>query len=180
MDTVKGYKLPGNFRTKIEGFSDILDKIVMWTGATLLVLMTMDILMGVFFRYVLNSSLVWSEEVARYMMIWMVSLAMSCGIKRDEHLTIRFLVDALPSQAAFWLEMAMRTILLGFLSVLTLYGVDMVRSNTDFISQAAEVNMAIPTSAVPVAGALMIIQLIINSILRFSQKNHKGDGGQKC
>ena len=158
------------FLGKIVALSDRMDKIVMWTGAVLLALMTIDILVAVFFRYVLESTLVWSEELARYMMIWMACLAMSHGIKKAEHLTIRFLVDALPLEMAFWLDMFIRFFLLIFLLVLTIYGVGLVVANTDFTSQATEVNMAIPTSAVPIAGCLMIVQLIISTLLKFGER----------
>ena len=178
MESVKPYGPPGTRLDTLAAWSDVLDKIVMWTGAVFLALMTIDILVAVFFRYVLENTLVWSEEAARYMMIWMASLAMSSGIRRGEHLTIRILVDALPAKAAFWLEIFIRAVLLVFLTVLTVYGVGLVMANTDFTSQATELNMAIPTSAVPLAGILMILQLIVTTLLRF--RDRKDQGGGQC
>ena len=60
--------------------------------------MTIVVLLGVFFRYVLQQPLSWSEEVARYLMIWAASLAVSIGIMRKEHLGITFLISRLPSE----------------------------------------------------------------------------------
>lgn len=180
MESEKRMEPPANWRKKVTGLGDTLDKAVIWMGATFLTLMTIDILVAVFFRYVLGNTIIWSEEIARYMMIWMACLAMSSGIKRGEHLTIRILVDALPYRAAFWLEMFMRLVLLVFLLVLTVYGVGLVIANTDFTSQASELNMAIPTSIIPLAGALMITQLVINTLLRFSDRGLENKGGPIC
>ena len=180
MDSVTRPEAPGKWQTKIVWLSEICDKAVIWVGAILLALMTIDILVAVFFRYVLADTLVWSEEAARYMMIWMASLAMSTGIKRGEHLTINILVNALPPKAAFWLDMVIRFILFLFLLVLTVYGVGLVIANLDFTSQATELNMSIPTSAIPLAGALMIIQLIITTILKFSDRQPEIEGGSQC
>lgn len=53
-------------RTSVRGMKLIV--------ATLLAVMTALILLQVFFRYVLNSPLVWAEELARLNMIWMAFL----------------------------------------------------------------------------------------------------------
>ena len=148
----------GAFVTKISG---IIDKIVMWICAVLLVLMTIDLLVGVTCRYVFLNPFIWTEEVSRYMMIWVAGLAMSSCIKRGEHLTIQFLVDFFPRNVAFVLDMFISVILFGFLGILTWYGIDLVRTNFEFSSQALDIRMAFPVSAVPVSGALMMIQLLI-------------------
>lgn len=41
------------------------------------------VLTAVFFRYVLNSSLMWGEELARYLSIWLVFLGLSCAHRRS-------------------------------------------------------------------------------------------------
>ena len=52
-------------------------------GLTLLVLLVM--LAQVFFRYVLNSSLQWSEELAVWGMVWMVFVGSVLLVRRSEH-----------------------------------------------------------------------------------------------
>ena len=158
------------FRAFTATISEIIDKIIMWICAILLILMTLDLLMGVFCRYVLLNPFIWTEEVSRYMMIWVAGLAMSSCIKRGEHLTIRFLVDFFPCGVAFVLDLFLRVILFGFLVILTWYGVDLVHSNLKFSSQALDISMAFPVSVVPVSGALMLIQLVIVTHLRLTSR----------
>ena len=39
----------------------------------------------VFFRYVLNHSLFWSEELARYILVWLTFLGASVAYRRGVH-----------------------------------------------------------------------------------------------
>ena len=45
-----------------------------------LALMSAIIVLQVFFRYVLNNSLAWSEELARYLFIWTIYIGISYGV----------------------------------------------------------------------------------------------------
>ncbi len=59
-------------------------------------LMVINISLGVFFRYVLNNSLSWTEELGRYFMIWAGFLGMSLALKEDLHVSVLFFIDKLP------------------------------------------------------------------------------------
>ena len=57
------------------------------------------IILQVFFRYVLKQSLSWSEELARYLMVWVTFVGASIGVKRGAHVGVEALVLALPKKA---------------------------------------------------------------------------------
>lgn len=54
----------------------------------LMSVMTIVIFVQVIMRYVFNNSLSWSEELARYIFIWMIYLGVSYGCKLQKHLKI--------------------------------------------------------------------------------------------
>jgi TRAP-type transport system small permease protein len=58
----------------ISDFNDIMLWICKQVGIAFMGLMLVIVLIQVFFRYVLNDSLVWPEEVARFMMVWLTFL----------------------------------------------------------------------------------------------------------
>lgn len=53
-----------------------IDTTVRVVVSTMIAVFTVVILVSIFFRYVLNNSLVWSEQVCRYLYVWMVMLGM--------------------------------------------------------------------------------------------------------
>ena len=58
--------------------------------------MSAVIILQVFCRYVLRESLMWSEELARYLMVWVTFVGASIGVKRGAHVGVGILVTALP------------------------------------------------------------------------------------
>lgn len=51
---------------------------------------------SVFWRYALNDALSWSEEVAKYMMIWMVFTGAPIALRQGGHVAIEVLPNVLP------------------------------------------------------------------------------------
>lgn len=56
------------------------------------------VITGVFFRYVLNSSLSWSEDVSKILLLWLIFLASPIALRLGELITIDFLTEKLPSR----------------------------------------------------------------------------------
>ena len=54
---------------------------------------TLLIFVQVIFRYVLNDSITWSEELARYIFIWMIWLGTSVSMKTKEHIRMDMLMN---------------------------------------------------------------------------------------
>lgn len=54
------------------------------------------IFMQVVLRYVFDNALNWSEEMARYMMIWCTGFGIAAGVRLSSHIGIQAIVDALP------------------------------------------------------------------------------------
>ena len=57
--------------------------------------MTLTIIVQVLFRYILKDPLVWTEELARYLMIWMAFVGASCVIKKWQNIYVDFFIDKL-------------------------------------------------------------------------------------
>ncbi len=66
-----------------------------WLSITVLAVMTGIVVSGVFFRYVLNDALPWSEEVAKAFMVWLTFLAAPVGLARGSHVAIEALSSRL-------------------------------------------------------------------------------------
>jgi TRAP-type transport system small permease protein len=85
---------PGAFR-KAEG---LLVKAIGTIVALLLAGMVLLVFMNVIFRYFLNSAIAWSEEISRFMMIWLCFLGSVLAFQKNEHLGLDMLVKVLPAR----------------------------------------------------------------------------------
>ncbi|PRX10722.1 UNVERIFIED_ORG: TRAP-type C4-dicarboxylate transport system permease small subunit [Martelella mediterranea] len=81
-----------------------------WTGAALMGLMVVVILIQVFFRYVLNDALAWTEELARFLMLWMVSLMAPTAFRHGGFVSIDTIKRFLPKKPAALLNLALLVI----------------------------------------------------------------------
>lgn len=77
-----------------------LNSVLLKTGQQLawicVALMTIIILMQVYYRYVLNNALPWPEEAARALMIWMVAFAAPTAYRHGGFVSIDMLHGYLP------------------------------------------------------------------------------------
>lgn len=72
------------------------DNLEMYICVALLTTMTSILAVQVFMRYVMQASLSWSEELARYLFVWLVYLGISYGAKIMRHIKIEAALSLFP------------------------------------------------------------------------------------
>ncbi|MBM4339471.1 MAG: TRAP transporter small permease [Deltaproteobacteria bacterium] len=122
--------------------------------------MTVIVILGVIFRYVLGSPLGWTEEAARYLMIWAASLAVSMGIMKGEHVGINLVVNSFPPKVRRWVAISVHLAILAFLWVLTHRGYLMAMSGRNQFSPLLGFTMIWSLAAIPIAGLLAMLQTV--------------------
>ncbi len=143
-----------------------IDKAASLACGILLGTMTLAVLAGVLFRYVLLRPLGWTEELSRYLMIWTASLAISVGIYHGEHIGLTFVPDRVRGKVGRTvLLLFIDLLVLGFLVVMTWFSIAMVRDAKFQIAQSLPISMVIPTLAIPVCMGLAIVQILIKIAL---------------
>lgn len=112
-------------------------------------------------RYLMGSSLNWAEEIMRYSMLWVMMLGGTAAIYRGDHMAMDALTEAAPAR---WRHL-MRSSLFGvaglFCALLVIHGWPAALSNANQSAAASGLPMIIPYMAIPVGGALMIVQIIL-------------------
>ncbi len=72
-----------------------LEKITEWIMGTMLAAMVLLIFGNVVLRYVFGTGVVWAEEVARLLFVWLVFLGAILALKNHQHLGLELLVSRL-------------------------------------------------------------------------------------
>ncbi|MBN9668813.1 TRAP transporter small permease [Labrenzia aggregata] len=130
----------------------------------LLIVLTLDVWLGILARYFIPFPLTFTEELARYLMIWMALLAISCGISRREHIGVLVLIERLPPVVRKWLAVAIDLTALVFFGVLLVYGVGFVERGFSRLTMIFSIPKGYPFFVVPVAAALACVQLVLVAI----------------
>jgi len=131
--------------------------VVVWLTAQ----MTLVVLVGVFWRYVLSDALAWVEELARYTQIWLAWIGGGLAVRKGAHLAVEFVVDALPPAARAAMLLIGRLLALFFLGVCIWYGTDLMLRVSMQSTIALGISMQIPYAATPIGAALMVYHTLV-------------------
>ncbi|MEO1020513.1 MAG: TRAP transporter small permease, partial [Pseudomonadota bacterium] len=112
-----------HWRETAASWSRNINRVVEWTVAALMGLLVLDVWLGVVARYVLRAQIPWTEELARYLMIWAALLAVSCGIARREHIGFNLLLERFPEQMQRILLLTFDALALAFFLFMFVYGI---------------------------------------------------------
>ncbi len=137
--------------------------------AVLVLLMILDVWLGIVSRYAIDLNITWTEELARYLMIWGALLAVSCGVYYREHVGLMLLLEALPRKLQKSTRLLLDVIGLVFFVILVFYGVKMTADGRTQYATIFGMTMLIPFAAVPVSAALAAIQMLLVALKDFAQ-----------
>ena len=139
-----------------------------WLVERVLVVLSLLIAAVVFlqvvFRYVLQQPLFWSEELPRYLLIWMSFLSAALAQKDEAHINITLAVTPLPRVVRRWIRLLANLVILGFLGILIYSGALVTKITAAHRSTALQIPMAIVYVALPVGAALMMLYLILQIV----------------
>jgi len=109
-------------------------------------------------RYLFDSPLVWSEELARMAFMWLGMLAWSLGSRRRSHIAITFVADRLPEAARLALAIAIQVAIIFFCALLTWHGATLTARNVGLPTVTLPwIDFALVYAIVPVGAAMMIL-----------------------
>ena len=141
----------------LEALSRRANRLAEWVMALLLAAMTLLVGVQIAGRFVFEYSIFWSDELARFLLIWISFLGMSVGLRRGAHPSIDSLVRMLPSRFGRPVLTVALLLTLVFFAVMVVYGGVLVLRTWPQRSVALELRMGYPYLAVLVSGLLMFL-----------------------
>lgn len=122
-------------------------------------------------RYIFKSSLSWSEEVSRYLFVWMVFMGISYGVKQGSHMRIDLLEYFLPKLKK-GLDLLSTIAFLVFTCIMIKPGINVINAikASGQNSPAAGVSMEIVYTSLLVGFTLVLIRIIQKLVLMITRK----------
>ena len=145
----------------MERASDFVHQLTKTALIIVLSVMALVVFLQVIFRYVLNLPLFWTEEFARYCLVWASLLGAAVAMKRGQHLAVTICMDRMPPGAYRVLSVVARFSVIVILAVILVGGIQLVLVTRAQISPALRVPMSLPYLAVPVGAAIMLFHAVV-------------------
>lgn len=147
----------------LDRLSQALNEIVKYVAAFLLAAMTILVFLQVWFRYVLNHPLDWSEELASFTFVWMALLGASIGLERNEHPRLDLLANQFPERLHRAVRALYNGAILFMLLVLAFYGARLTASMRSQLTAALGYSVSYVYAVLPVSAGIMFVHLIIQT-----------------
>jgi C4-dicarboxylate transporter, DctQ subunit len=138
-----------------------VETIAMVMGSILLMVVFLCLLLQVIYRYVLFLPLPWSEEAARFGLVWLGMLAAVVAARRGLHFIFRFGTLFLPGEVRRWLRIAVGLLVVFFLAVLSFEGWIYLGIVDNQTAPATGFNMIVPYSSIVIGGLLMLAVYVV-------------------
>lgn len=151
----------------IEKLLNSINKAVEYVVTALLATMVVVVFLQVIFRFILEASLPWSEELARYILVWISFLGASIGVKRKSHIGVEAVTNYLPFKAKSIVAIIAHLLSSALFIILIVWGYQLIGKVSGQESPAMEISMALPYSALFISGILMLLYSIYNIMLEF-------------
>jgi len=125
----------------------------------LMAIMTLDVLWGVFTRYAMGSQASWSEELARFLLIWIGILGAAYASGQKMHLAIDLLQPKLSEQSQARMSVFISALIILFALCILVIGGGRLMYITNVLGQlspALRIPMWIIYAVLPLSGLLII------------------------
>ena len=137
-------------------YDSIIKGILIAIVATFIVIVFVQVI----FRYVLNNSLPWSEELARILFTQMIFLAAPIAVLEKRHIAVDLILQMLPRSAKRWMFVLINALSFVFFCFLAMSGYTFATSNMHQVTAALAIPMGYLYMVIPVSCVMMCVNCI--------------------
>ena len=163
----------------MRAFRRTVDSALAWFLILLMFVAVVNVLWQVFTRWVLNDPSAWTEELARYLLIWIGLLGAAYAAGNKMHLAIDLLPNALEGARSHALEILIDSLVLVFAVLVMVVGGYRLMSLTLLMGQqsaALGLQIGWVYTAIPLSGVLIAFYAVSSIIDRIAAaKGHAVD-----
>jgi tripartite ATP-independent transporter DctM subunit len=148
-------------RSVATALDSLLGAVVEILAATLVAAEIVILFSGVVARYVLNHPLIWSDELASILFLWLAMLGAVIAFRRDEHMRMTAAVGSLPVPTRATFDLFATCAALAFLLLIAWPAFEYAQEETFITTPALGLNNAWRAAALPSGIALMAVFAVL-------------------
>ncbi|MGO4407405.1 TRAP transporter small permease [Bosea sp. RAF48] len=138
-------------------WSRLFDRLMEVIAAILIVALLVVVTLGIVTR-ALGEPLIWTDEVSRFLMLWVAVTGWILASRRRAHIRIRFFHDMLPARSWRSAEAIMQLAMIVFGGLTVWYGVHLVEANHDLEATTVPLSMGLLYAPMVLAGIVTALQ----------------------
>lgn len=154
----------------------LIDRLVGWVLAACLGVMTCVVFVSVVFRYILNSPLTWSEELASLLFAWLTFVGAYVGFRTHSHIRIDTVTMFLPATVRRGVLLLADVGVLFLLLVFIWQGFSLVATTWSLEFPAMEISRGYLYVSLPIGACLMLGAILLSWRVKGSDSGGKEEG----
>ncbi len=144
----------------VDRLSDFVDRLARFLITVMMAAMVLIILFGVFNRFLFKLPVSWTEEVAKYLLIWISMLGSAVAIRIGAHVGVGLLVTRLGEKRRNVISWMNQVLIMLFIISLVWLGMKLCIREIDQMGYATRISMFYPFLAIPAGCLMIIVQLL--------------------
>jgi TRAP-type transport system small permease protein len=149
-------------------FAAGFDRAAAWVACALLVTLLACVALGVITRG-LNNPLIWTDELSRFLMVWLAAFGWVLATRRGIHVRIRFFQDLLPRAAHGSTEVVIQLAIMVLGVLVAWQGAGLVAKNHDLEATTLPLSMSWFYAPLVLAGVVTALQAVHEAIRVLTQ-----------
>lgn len=160
--------------------SDFLNQICCMVVVVVGIIMTASLVWGVFTRFVLKNPAIFTEEIARFCLVWLAFIGSSIAMKRKDLTSFRIVVDRLPLRGQKFMEIVGTVLLMTYLVIFIKSGNDAMGIFERQKASVTKIPLIYPAMGLYIGACVMMIHAVsqlmiqVNEFLTFGQQQEEG------
>jgi tripartite ATP-independent transporter DctM subunit len=137
-------------------------------AAALIAVETMLLLASVVARYVLHHPLVWSDELASFLFLWLAMLGCAIALQRGQHMCLTVVVEKMPPRIRSWADALAAVVVATFVLLILHPAYDYATEQWNIVSPSLSIHGTYRAGALVVGAVLMFVFAVLRLLRRHS------------
>jgi TRAP-type C4-dicarboxylate transport system permease small subunit len=144
----------------MEKFVGFINRTVKYILYLLLTVLIIAVFAQVIFRFVIEQPLAWTEELARYCLVWITFLGAAFAMGKKAHVGLEIVKNSLPKMGQKIISILSTIVSVAFFVIIMDHGLELMNQSMTQLSPVLQIPMGVVYSVLPVSALLLIVNVI--------------------